>query len=87
MIRYTTSRAETNKTDLLEGAMFYIIDKKALNPTVTRKTVPAPLIAKKMEQGWFNILRVMENRERIPLTIAGYDRKAGAITSSIRSWR
>lgn len=51
MIRYTTSRAGTNKTDLLEGAMFYIIDKKALNPTVTRKTVPAPLIAKKMEQG------------------------------------
>ena len=67
--------------------MFYIIDKKALNPTVTRKTVPAPLIAKKAEPGQFVILRAMENNERIPLTIADYDRKAGSITIIYQSWR
>lgn len=50
-------------------------------------TVSAPLIAKKAEPGQFVILRAMENNERIPLTIADYDRKAGSITSSIRSWR
>lgn len=57
-----------------------IITKKILNPTVTLMEVDAPLIAKKAEPGQFIILRVDENGERIPLTVADYDREKGTIT-------
>lgn len=57
-----------------------IVDKKVLNPTVTLMEVDAPMIAKKAEPGQFIILRVDEDGERIPLTIAGYDREKGTIT-------
>ena len=60
--------------------MYKILRKKVLNPTVTLMDVEAPLIAKKAEPGQFIILRVDEAGERIPLTIADYDREAGIIT-------
>lgn len=60
--------------------MFRIIDKKVLNPSVTQMVVEAPFIAKKAQPGQFIILRVQEGGERIPLTIADYDRERGTIT-------
>ena len=60
--------------------MYRIVTKKPLNPTVTLLEIEAPLIAKKAEPGQFIILRVDDEGERIPLTIAGYDREKGTIT-------
>lgn len=57
--------------------MYKILRKEALNPTVTLLDIEAPLIAKKAEPGQFIILRVDDEGERIPLTIADYDREAG----------
>ena len=59
--------------------MYKIVQKKSLNPTVTMMEISAPLVARKAEPGQFIILRVDENGERIPLTIAGYDRQAGTV--------
>ncbi|MBQ3235006.1 MAG: sulfide/dihydroorotate dehydrogenase-like FAD/NAD-binding protein [Clostridia bacterium] len=59
--------------------MFEIVYKKVLNPTVTLMDIKAPLVAKKAQPGQFIILRVDENGERIPLTVAGYDREKGTI--------
>lgn len=60
--------------------MYKIVKKQPLNPTVTRMEIEAPLIAKKAKPGQFIILRVDENSERIPLTVAGYDREKGTVT-------
>lgn len=60
--------------------MYRIITKKRLNPTVTMMKIEAPFVAKKAEPGEFIILRVDKNGERIPLTVAGYDREAGTVT-------
>ena len=60
--------------------MFEIIRKQALNPTVTRMEIAAPLIARKAEPGQFVILRAGAESERIPLTIADSDAQSGAIT-------
>ena len=60
--------------------MYRIVTKKPLNPTVTLLEIEAPLIAKKAEPGQFIILRVDEDGERIPLTIAGFDREKGTVT-------
>ena len=57
-----------------------IVRKVCLNPTVTLMEIEAPFVAKKAEPGQFIILRVDENGERIPLTIADYDREKGTIT-------
>ena len=57
-----------------------IIRKERLNPSVTLMEVSAPLVAKKAEPGQFIILRVDEKGERIPLTVADYDREKGTIT-------
>ena len=57
-----------------------IVRKVCLNPTVTLMEVEAPFVAKKAEPGQFIILRVDENGERIPITIADYDREKGTIT-------
>ena len=57
-----------------------IIRKERLNPSVTLMEVSAPLVAKKAEPGQFIILRVDEKGERIPLTVADYDRAKGTIT-------
>ncbi len=60
--------------------MYRILKKEALNPTVTRMVVEAPLVARRAQPGQFVILRVDEKGERIPLTIAGYDREKGTVT-------
>ena len=59
--------------------MYKILNKKTLNPTVTMMDIYAPLVAAKAEPGQFIILRVDEEGERIPLTVAGYDREAGSV--------
>ena len=59
--------------------MFKIAHRKALKPTVIQIEVEAPLVAKKAQPGQFIILRVDEDGERIPLTVAGYDRNAGTV--------
>ena len=59
--------------------MFKIVKKQELNPTVTRMAIEAPMVARKAKAGQFIILRVNEDGERIPLTIAGCDREAGTV--------
>lgn len=60
--------------------MYKIVDKKVLNSTVTRMDIEAPLVARKAQPGQFIILRVDENGERIPLTVADYDREKGTVS-------
>jgi ferredoxin--NADP+ reductase len=60
--------------------MYKILRKKLLNPTVTLMEIEAPLVAKKAEPGQFIILRTDENGERVPLTIADFDRERGTVT-------
>ena len=60
--------------------MVKIVHKKVLNPSVTLLEVEAPLIAEKAKAGQFIILRLDEQGERIPLTIADYDREKGTVT-------
>lgn len=57
-----------------------ILKKEVLNPTVVLMEVDAAAIAKKAEPGQFIILRTDESGERIPLTIADYDRENGTVT-------
>jgi ferredoxin--NADP+ reductase len=59
--------------------MYKIVKKRVLNPTVTMMDIEAPLVAKKAEPGQFIILRVDSEGERIPLTVAGYDRECGTV--------
>lgn len=59
--------------------MYKIVCKKNLNDFVTMMEIEAPLVARKAQPGQFIILRVDENGERIPLTIAGYDRDRGTV--------
>ena len=60
--------------------MYKILQKQALNPTVTKMVIEAPLVAKKAMPGQFIIFRASEDGERVPLTIADYDREAGTVT-------
>ena len=60
--------------------MYQIIRKKQLNPTVTMMEIAAPYIARKAEPGQFVILRVDTDGERIPLTVADYDRERGTVS-------
>ena len=60
--------------------MYQIVSKKSLNPTVTKMEILAPFVAKKALPGQFIILRVDEDGERIPLTVADYDREKGTVT-------
>ena len=60
--------------------MYKILKKRELNPTVTLMEVDAPFVARKAEPGQFIILRVDEEGERIPLTVADYDREKGTVT-------
>ena len=60
--------------------MYRIVKKRVLNPTVTLMEVEAPAVARKAEPGQFIILRVDEEGERIPLTIAAFDREKGTVT-------
>ena len=59
--------------------MYRIVYKKPLNPTVTLMDIEAPLVAAKAQPGQFIILRVDDDGERIPLTVAGYNREAGTV--------
>jgi len=59
--------------------MYKILTKKSLNPTVTMMEIEAPLVANKAKAGQFIILRVDEEGERIPLTIAGTNKETGAV--------
>lgn len=60
--------------------MYEVLAKEKLAPTIKKLTVKAPLIAEKTQPGNFIILRVDEKGERIPLTVADYDREKGSIT-------
>ncbi len=60
--------------------MFKIIERKELNPTVTKLVIEAPLVAKKAQPGQFIIVRANADSERIPLTVADYDRENGTVT-------
>ena len=60
--------------------MFKIVRKKELNSAVTLMEIEAPFIAKKAKAGQFIIFRVDEKGERVPLTIAGYDREKGTVS-------
>ena len=60
--------------------MYKILKKKILNPTVTLMEIDAPFVAKKAEPGQFIILRVDKDGERIPLTVADFDREKGIVT-------
>jgi ferredoxin--NADP+ reductase len=60
--------------------MYEIVNKKILNPTVIRIDVNAPAVAKKAEPGQFVILRTDSEGERIPLTVADFDRELGTVS-------
>lgn len=60
--------------------MYQILEKRKLNPTVTLMRIDAPAVARAAEPGQFIILRTDEDGERIPLTVADYDRDAGWVT-------
>lgn len=60
--------------------MYKIVDRKQLNEAVFLFKIYAPFVAKKAQAGQFIIFRVDEYGERIPLTIADYDREAGTVT-------
>ena len=59
--------------------MYKIVKKRVLNPTMTWLTIEAPLVARKAKPGQFIIFRIDEFGERIPLTMAGHDEKAGTV--------
>ncbi|MBE6698335.1 MAG: sulfide/dihydroorotate dehydrogenase-like FAD/NAD-binding protein [Ruminococcaceae bacterium] len=59
--------------------MYQIVSRKQLNPTVVQMDILAPAVAKKAKAGQFIILRVDDEGERIPLTVAGYDRLMGTV--------
>ena len=59
--------------------MYKIVKKRVLNPTMTWLTIEAPLVARKAKPGQFIIFRIDEYGERIPLTMAGHDEKAGTV--------
>ncbi len=60
--------------------MFKIVTKRELNPAVTLMEIEAPFVAKKAKAGQFIIFRIDEQGERVPLTIAGYDREKGTVS-------
>ncbi len=60
--------------------MYKIVSKRELNPSVTMMEIEAPFVAKKAKAGQFIIFRIDEKGERVPLTIAGYDREKGTVS-------
>ena len=65
--------------------MYKIIEKKKLNEQVTSFTLAAPFVARKVQPGQFVILRVDEFGERIPLTVADFDREKGTVTVIVQT--
>lgn len=64
----------------MDFVMYRILTKETLNPTVIKMEIEAPYVAKKAQPGQFIILRTDEDGERIPLTVADYDREKGTVT-------
>jgi ferredoxin--NADP+ reductase len=62
-----------------EGKMYKVVRRRSLKPTVTQIEVEAPLVARKAKAGQFIILRVDEDGERIPLTVAGTNKEDGTV--------
>jgi ferredoxin--NADP+ reductase len=60
--------------------VYKVLAKEMLNPTVVRLTIEAPDVARSAQPGQFVILRVDENGERVPLTVADYDAKTGSVS-------
>ena len=60
--------------------MYRIVDKKILNSQITAMTVEAPFVAKKVQPGQFVNIRADEKGERVPLTVADFDREKGTVT-------
>ena len=60
--------------------MYPILRKQDLNENVTLMEIEAPLVARKAQPGQFIIFRIDEEGERVPLTIAGFDREKGSVT-------
>ena len=60
--------------------MYKILKKESLNSSVTRMVIEAPFVAKKAQPGQFIILRVDKDGERVPFTIADYDRENETVT-------
>ena len=65
--------------------MYRIVDKKILNEQITAMTVEAPFVAKKVQPGQFVIIRADEKGERVPLTVADFDREKGIVTVIIQA--
>lgn len=65
--------------------MYKIVDKKILNEQITTLTFEAPFIAKKVQPGQFVIIRADEKGERVPLTVADFDREKGTVTVIIQA--
>ena len=65
--------------------MYRIVDKKILNSQITAMTVEAPFVAKKVQPGQFVIIRADEKGERVPLTVADFDREKGTVTVIIQA--
>ncbi len=63
-----------------EKTMYKILRRERLNENVVRMDVLAPMVAKKCKAGQFIMLRINETGERIPLTVADYDREEGSVT-------
>ena len=76
-LRPYTSKIILKRTDQI---MYKIVRKKELNSSVTLMEIEAPFVAKKAQAGQFIIFRIDEMGERVPLTIAGYDREKGTVT-------
>lgn len=64
----------------MDFVMYRILTKETLNPTVIKMEIEAPYVAKKAQPGQFILLRTDEDGERIPLTVADYDREKGTVT-------
>lgn len=76
---FVPDQPNTYKGSETEKSMYKIVRKKNLNPTVTQMEILAPLVAAKAKPGQFIILRVDDEGERIPLTIAGSDKAEGTV--------
>ncbi|MBQ8532578.1 MAG: sulfide/dihydroorotate dehydrogenase-like FAD/NAD-binding protein [Clostridia bacterium] len=65
--------------------MYKILEKKKLNEQVTWITLDAPFVARKVEPGQFVIIRIDEKGERVPLTVADFDREKGTVTIVVQA--
>ncbi|MEE1055464.1 MAG: sulfide/dihydroorotate dehydrogenase-like FAD/NAD-binding protein [Acutalibacteraceae bacterium] len=65
--------------------MYKILEKKQLNEQVTWITLDAPFVARKVEPGQFVIIRIDEKGERVPLTVADFDREKGTVTIVVQA--